>query len=246
MVKKENYLLHILLVLVILFFAFLPLVLSTFQESTFLKTIKISDYEERTSDYLKKMTLTDKLKLITDYKSGNENIILTEKNQQNNIEYIFEVIEDPIFNSAIEEMKKLQELGIFPIDNFDGKIKFVRSSFQTYIDINNAKKSVKIWHGIFYSDGQQYNIWMDINTNTIFQFIISAKENEIPQMNIGDIDKILDYLNLQIDKEYKYKDFYGENIFLVKNSNVFYYHENGPYYCSFLLARDPFINLMQL
>ncbi|WP_121641139.1 hypothetical protein [Virgibacillus sp. Bac330] len=231
MKKKKIHLTNILLAIIGVSIAFLPFILKNVQEERLLNHIFVSDFqtEEKQVNDNQTTSIEEKLKLIVNHYDGNENIAIIEKsnNETKRAEYL---------SKGINEIKELQNKGLFPQIDMQPEFTIINSNIKTFLNTQHPQHTVTIWEAFFSTNGVEINISMDTQTNKIYEYRVNPNNNK--PLSITDHDqtttKLANYFNVKVSEK-KLIDKRTEKIYTLADEDVFISFFSDRYFASFYL-----------
>ena len=215
MKKNRKIFLFTGMLILILFFMFLPLILSSIQRNNLTGTVEYEPHESKKNSDIIEMTVEDKLTLISSYGSEKNNVMRLNKSSM----YKRRIPINTAPEKIISEIEKIMDLKIIPYVDLKEDFYIDNFSLNSYIDRNNLGLKVKVWDLTIINDEYRIFISIDKDTFTIYSLGISTYNYNNQFIDIN-IEKYAEYLGIQWDNEWK-----GKNGFIqykVKDKDIYY------------------------
>ena len=215
MKKNRKIFLFTGMLILILFFMFLPLILSSIQRNNLTGTVEYEPHESKKNSDTIEMTVEDKLTLISSYGSEKNNVMRLNKSSM----YKRRIPINTAPEKIISEIQKIMDLKIIPYVDLKEDFYIDNFSLNSYIDRNNLGLKVKVWDLTIINDEYRIFISIDKDTFTIYSLGISTYNYSNQFIDIN-IEKYAEYLGIQWDNEWK-----GKNGFIqykVKDKDIYY------------------------
>lgn len=152
-----------------------PLTVSKIQDDQLVGHLQVEKIKNEQSDgQISKLSVVEKLELIIDYENRGNNIITTTQVQDMNDENVQEI--KTIIN---EQLETLKSLGILTNLNFDENYVCYNYTLKRYSNVENPKKSVRVYQVDFTNGEDIFNVMIDADTYLIYQYnYYNKKYNE--------------------------------------------------------------------
>jgi len=205
--KKINvFLVVIVSVVLLMIIAFLPILLSKWNDNRILAEIVVE--KVKTNDvsmtHMSKLSSKEKIELLCDYNYKDQDFVIVSQHQVRS-KTDFENIKERI----VGEIKKLYDLRIIPEFNFDRNYEEYSWETITYAKATDPESCVDVMKINFYNEESTLNVWIDGSDNTIYRCTYYGKRlinsestfiyDEDIQTNYG-----VGYLGLSNEKMSKY------------------------------------------
>lgn len=191
-------------IILLIMIPLLPLSISKLKDDNLLGHLQIetvkrdNDKNIQTSD----LSIVEKLKLISSYGYEDNKIIVTsqvEDMNDLNVASIRKVIND--------ELGVLQGLGILTNFSFDESYTCNNFITKRYSDVVDAKQSVSLYQVSFINEENFFQVWIDKETNKIFQYDYSSKKYVVVDSKLLAVFG-KDYLGISLDDAQRYFTMY--------------------------------------
>lgn len=152
-----------------------PLTVSKIQDDQLVGHLQVEKIKNEQSDgQISKLSVVEKLELIIDYENRGNNIITTTQVQDMNDENVQEI--KTIIN---EQLETLKSLGILTNLNFDENYVCYNYTLKRYSNVENPKKSVRVYQVDFTNGEDIFNVMIDADTYLIYKYnYYNKKYNE--------------------------------------------------------------------
>lgn len=152
-----------------------PLTVCKIQDDQLVGHLQVEKIKNEQSDgQISKLSVVEKLELIIDYENRGNNIITTTQVQDMNDENVQEI--KTIIN---EQLETLKSLGILTNLNFDENYVCYNYTLKRYSNVENPKKSVRVYQVDFTNGEDIFNVMIDADTYLIYQYnYYNKKYNE--------------------------------------------------------------------
>ena len=149
-----------------------PLTVSKIQDDQLVGHLQVEKIKNEQSDgQISKLSVVEKLELIIDYENRGNNIITTTQVQDMNDENVQEI--KTIIN---EQLETLKSLGILTNLNFDENYVCYNYTLKRYSNVENPKKSVRVYQVDFTNGEDIFNVMIDADTYLIYQYNYDNKK----------------------------------------------------------------------
>lgn len=218
--KDKKVYIFIFMFFLIVFFMFLPLLLSYIQEKNLIGKFEISSVDMEKDSNKLDMSIEDNLELISNHGDKRNNIIFINRSAMINKRISLNSAPKEI----IDEIKKIIDLGIIaPIDLKDN---FYITDFllTSYIDSNNMGRQVKVWDLVISNEEYSIYITMDTKTKVIYSFGLSKGYLNNTSLEIN-TEKYAEYLGINWEEAWGDKE--GPLRYKVENKEIHYNYYKG-------------------
>lgn len=175
MKKYKNKIKFIVAITVLILISIGPLVISKMQDNQLIGHLQVEKIKNEQSDgQTSKLSVVEKLELIVDYENRGNNIITTTQVQDMNDENVQEI--KTIIDKQLETLKSL---GILMDLHFDENYVCYNYTLKRYSNVENPKKSVRVYQVDFTNGEDIFNVTIDADTYLIYQYnYYNKKYNE--------------------------------------------------------------------
>ena len=195
MMQMKNWIICVICMLVIAGSVLIPPRLSEIQDKNKLNKMRYSTMDALQLSAQKQLSAAEKIRLIASLGLQGKMVIMTEQQKAENTF----LLEQDIQTVCIDEIKKLQDLKIFPSIDVGNTVKTLAYSVQTYVDYSEPSTYAIIWKVTLTYDGFTIDLSMDDETHTIYSFSILSKKT-IKELNYDNYLKNWgSYLGITID-----------------------------------------------
>ena len=199
MKKYKNKIKFIVAVTVLILISLSPLVISKMQDQQLIGRFQVEKIKNEQSEVqTSKLSVVEKLELIVDYENRGNNIITTTQVQDMNDENVQEI--KTIIDKQLETLKSL---GILTDLHFDENYVCYNYTLKRYSNVENPKKSVRVYQVDFTNGEDIFNVTIDADTHLIYQYnYYNKKYNEKIDEEVYIFGR--QYLGLSEKEIYKY------------------------------------------
>ncbi|MEF2615650.1 hypothetical protein [Faecalibacillus faecis] len=171
----KNMFKFIIAIALLIVIPLVPLTVSKIQDDQLVGHLQVEKIKNEQSDgQISKLSVVEKLELIIDYENRGNNIITTTQVQDMNDENVQEI--KTIIN---EQLETLKSLGILTNLNFDENYVCYNYTLKRYSNVENPKKSVRVYQVDFTNGEDIFNVMIDADTYLIYQYnYYNKKYNE--------------------------------------------------------------------
>lgn len=171
----KNMFKFIIAIALLIVIPLVPLTVSKIQDDQLVGHLQVEKIKNEQSDgQISKLSVVEKLELIIDYENRGNNIITTTQVQDMNDENVQEI--KTIIN---EQLETLKSLGILTNLNFDENYVCYNYTLKSYSNVENPKKSVRVYQVDFTNGEDIFNVMIDADTYLIYQYnYYNKKYNE--------------------------------------------------------------------
>ena len=171
----KNMFKFIIAIALLIVIPLVPLTVSKIQDDQLVGHLQVEKIKNEQSDgQISKLSVVEKLELIIDYENRGNNIITTTQVQDMNDENVQEI--KTIIN---EQLETLKSLGILTNLNFDENYVCYNYTLKRYSNVENPKKSVRVYQVDFTNGEDIFNVMIDADTHLIYQYnYYNKKYNE--------------------------------------------------------------------
>ena len=192
--KPENFAVYSVVGIVLLFTILLPPGFSALADQRLIGRVITQPLPELSAEAAP-VSLIDKLNLIAAYNGQDTESVVMASQKQRPEEAGYQ--REP-FVYALEELQKLQDLGVLPELELAAGYQRREYSLNTYMDMTKPAAGVQVWELPLYTGEFNAYIWLDAETHQIYQFYFGAGSAD---WNL-DREKVLqgmgDYLGLPL------------------------------------------------
>lgn len=171
----KNMFKFIIAIALLIVIPLVPLTVSKIQDDQLVGHLQVEKIKNEQSDgQISKLSVVEKLELIIDYENRGNNIITTTQVQDMNDENVQEI--KTIIN---EQLETLKSLGILTNFKFDENYVCYNYTLKRYSNVENPKKSVRVYQVDFTNGEDIFNVMIDADTYLIYQYnYYNKKYNE--------------------------------------------------------------------
>lgn len=171
----KNMFKFIIAIALLIVIPLVPLTVCKIQDDQLVGHLQVEKIKNEQSDgQISKLSVVEKLELIIDYENRGNNIITTTQVQDMNDENVQEI--KTIIN---EQLETLKSLGILTNLNFDENYVCYNYTLKRYSNVENPKKSVRVYQVDFTNGEDIFNVMIDADTYLIYQYnYYNKKYNE--------------------------------------------------------------------
>lgn len=187
-------------VILLVMIPWIPTVASTYQDNNLIGRLRVETVKKEREEEIQtsNLSIVEKVELINSYGFKNSNMIVTSQ-----IEDMSDQNIALIKGKINEQIKMLQESGIFIGLNLDDSYTCYEFVVRRYSDVVDANQSVSLYQVSLMSDSSYFRVWLDKETNKIFQFNYSSRQQNVKGIDVFNAFGV-EYLGLSIDKVNEY------------------------------------------
>ena len=210
----KNMFKFIIAIALLIVIPLVPLTVSKIQDDQLVGHLQVEKIKNEQSDgQISKLSVVEKLELIIDYENRGNNIITTTQVQDMNDENVQEI--KTIIN---EQLETLKSLGILTNLNFDENYVCYNYTLKRYSNVENPKKSARVYQVDFTNGEDIFNVMIDADTYLIYQYnYYNKKYNERIDEEVYIFES--KYLGLSEKEIHKYLFNIADNYMYAKGSS---------------------------
>lgn len=168
--KYKNLLISIIMICLLAMMIMAPVFLYQQEDQKMLNHFYVEDLVEETRTIEKSnLTTLEKLDLLARYHHDDQ--VVSSSHKENLSDENKQMLDETLSR----ELQSLKELGIILLETIPEHYEYDSYITQIFSDTSQANSHVSLWYLSFINENGYFEVWIDIETQKIYQFLIQSE-----------------------------------------------------------------------